>query len=92
MCGSKIAPLPRFILQLAAEDLGLGSCWVQIRYREHDEHQNSESYVRQVAAIPDHLRVDAIIGIGHPNEEKPGHPQQSLKQDRIHWQQYEPKR
>jgi len=80
-----------FILQLTAQDLGLGSCWAQIRCREHTETENSESYVRRVADIPDHLRVDAIIGIGTPDEEKQGHPDEALRRERIHWQAFSQK-
>ncbi len=77
-----------FILQLTAEDLGLASCWAQIRCREHDETMGAETYVRRTTNIPDHLRVAAIIGIGNANEEKPGHPDESLRRERIHWQKY----
>ncbi|WP_321529867.1 nitroreductase family protein [uncultured Desulfuromonas sp.] len=77
-----------FILQLTAQDLGLGSCWAQIRCREHDDTTDAESYVRRVAGIPDQLRIDAIIGIGEADEEKEGHPEDELRQERIHWQSY----
>ena len=77
-----------FILQLTAQDLGLASCWAQIRCREHDDHQDAESYVRHIAGIPQNLRVDAIIGLGTADEVKEGHGDETLRRDRIHWQKY----
>jgi len=49
------------IVQLAAEDLGLGSCWVQIRKRNHNDEISSEQYVQQLLQIPSHMRVLSII-------------------------------
>jgi len=77
-----------FCLQLQASDSGLASCWVQIRCRQHDEQQEAEDYVRQVVKLPEHMRVDAIIGIGVGDEEKPGHEREQLKWPRIHNQSF----
>ncbi|NCD24886.1 MAG: NAD(P)H-dependent dehydrogenase/reductase [Deltaproteobacteria bacterium] len=71
------------ILHLAAQSLGLGSCWVQIRLREHLPGITAEERVRQILNIPDHLRVEAIVSIGHPAKAPKPHPRQSLKDQRI---------
>ena len=34
------------VIQLTAEELGLGSCWVQVRLRPHDATSSAESYVK----------------------------------------------
>ena len=57
-------------LQLAAEDLGLGTCWIQIRGREHDEETSSEDYIKRTLNIPDQYVVESIIALGYPAEEK----------------------
>lgn len=72
------------IVQLAAEDMGLGSCWVQIRNRMHNETRTSEEYVRNLLNIPDHLVIESIIGIGVPDEVKEGHEETTLQYDKIH--------
>ncbi|MCP3177674.1 MAG: nitroreductase family protein [Desulfuromonadales bacterium] len=72
------------IVQLTAASLDLGSCWVQIRLRPHDEQKSAESVVRELLDIPENYRVEAIIGLGYPGEEKAGHPASSLKSERIH--------
>ena len=34
--------------QLQAEDLGLGSCWVQVRGRDYDEETSSSEYIKKL--------------------------------------------
>lgn len=71
-------------LQYAASSLGLGSCWAQIRLREHDDRDSAENYAQELLNIPSHLRIASIIGVGHPAEEKSAHPAESLPEDRFH--------
>lgn len=72
------------ILQLAAESLGLGSCWAQIRLRPHDAGRTAEAYVREVLGLPETLVVECIIGIGYPSRGLPGHPRQGLPFAKVH--------
>ncbi len=71
-------------IQLQAEDLGLGSCWVQIRGRETESGQDSEEYVRQLLDIPYQYSVGCIVAIG--NKVKPNRPfdENSLQWEKIH--------
>lgn len=73
------------ILQLEAQSLGLGSCWVQIRDRFHGDGRSSEEVVRQLFGLPDHLRVLSIIGLGYPADRLPGHAKEKLPFDRVHF-------
>ena len=76
------------IIQLQAQDLGLGSCWVQIRKRMHDGQKTAEEYVRDVIGIPGNIVVESIIGIGYPAEDKPPHPFDSLQFDKVHYDKF----
>lgn len=76
------------IVQLAAFDIGLGSCWVQIRNRNHDEQTSSEKFVQKLLHIPDHMRVLSIIGIGYPDEKLPPVPNDKLQFSKIHYNDY----
>ena len=49
------ASIAAVIMQLEAEKLGLGSCWVQIRLRESNQGMSSEEYVRKLLGIPEHM-------------------------------------
>lgn len=60
------------IIQIAAESLGLGSCWVQIHKRFHDEEQTANEYIGELLHIPDHLEVLSIVGIGYKAKDRSG--------------------
>jgi nitroreductase len=70
-------------LQYTAEDLGLSSCWCQVRMRAHDENRSAEAYVRDTLGIPDNYLVECIIGIGYPGEDKTPHASESLDWEKI---------
>lgn len=78
------------ILQLAAESLGLGSCWAQIRNRAHNSSQSSDSYIKELLGLPQHFAVECIIGVGHPAEDKRPHPGDTLRRDQVHFEGYTP--
>ena len=58
------------ILQLTASSLNLGSCWIQIRNRMHSDELSSEDYIKRTLNLPENTRVESIISIGYPDEEK----------------------
>lgn len=76
------------LLHLAAADLGLGSCWVQVRMREHSGETMAEDKVRQILGLADNLVVEAMIAIGYPAEVKASHAKSSLLYDRIHYEKF----
>lgn len=76
------------LLHLAATELGLGSCWVQVRLREHEGSKMAEGYVRELLGLPDTMAVESIIAVGYPKEEMDGHPKESLLYDRVHWEKF----
>ena len=76
------------LLHLQATELGLGSCWVQIRLREHDQQQSAEQYVAQLIDLKQGMVIESIIAIGYPAEEKPGHPASTLLYDKVSFERY----
>jgi len=71
------------ILQLAGQSRGLGSCWIQIRLRMHDDSVTSEEYVRSVLGLPENIRVESMIAFGYPDEEKAPIPDDELQREKI---------
>jgi len=71
------------LVQMTAHSLGLGSCWIQIRLRNHDETTTSEKYIQQLLGIPEKIKVASIISIGHPEEIKRPHPESGLDYGKI---------
>ncbi len=72
------------IVQLAAEELGLKSCWAQLRLRPHEGEANASEYVRKLVGLPQGLEVPMVIAVGYPDEAKAGHPDESLKLEKVH--------
>lgn len=76
------------IVHLAATDLGLGSCWIQLRLRQHDAETTSEDYVKKLLGLGEDMVVEAVIAIGYGKEDKPGHSQSSLLYDKVSYERY----
>ena len=72
------------ILQLAAEDLGLGSCWVQIRRRMDAEGNVAEDNVRNLLGIPAHYAVLSIVAVGHKAREAKPFDEENMQWDKVH--------
>ncbi len=82
------ASISAFIIQLEAEKLGLGSCWIQIRNRKTANGEASETYVKKILNIPFHFRVECIIAMGYPDEQKPCYTQSDIMNQKIHYEKY----
>lgn len=82
------ASIASIMVQLQAEDLGLGSCWVQIRERCTAEGLSSDEYVRDVLDIPLQLQVLSIIAIGQKGMERKPFDEEHLQWEKIHINKY----
>ena len=71
------------LAQMTAQSLGLGSCWIQIRKRQHDEKTTAEKYIKKLLGLPKHIKVESIVSIGYPNEEKKPIPKSELDYQKI---------
>lgn len=83
------ASIAAILIQLAATSLGLGSCWAQIRLREHDASGRPASdCLVEWLNLPPGSQVVSVIGIGYPAEDKPGHPRDELKWHKLHAERF----
>lgn len=71
-------------MQLQAEDLGLGSCWCQIRNRQTAEDRESNDYVREVLEMPYQLDIVCMIGFGHKDQVRKPIDEDKLRWDKVH--------
>jgi nitroreductase len=78
------ASVAAILIQLQAEALGLGSCWVQVRNRVCDSVRSSEEYIRELLGIPAELHVASMISIGYPAESKPAYSESDLETGKIY--------
>lgn len=71
------------VLQLAGCELGLGSCWIQIRKRSHSRSMSADDYVKQVLGLAEDFQVECIISFGYPDEAKVPVAAADLEWDKI---------
>lgn len=71
------------LVQMTAQSLGLGSCWIQVRCRDHDDQHSSEDYIQRLLDLPKHIKVLSIVAIGYPDETREPIPVCSLDYDKI---------
>ncbi len=70
-------------IHLAASSLDLGSCWIQIRKRDHTQSVSADRYIKDLLNIPDTLMIESMIAIGYPDEIKTAHPADTLNYDKV---------
>lgn len=83
-------------MSLRATDIHVGSCWIQIRLRESKQLQqqteagtpgsriSSDTYVRNLLAIPDPYRVEAILSLGKYSEAEAKMIARSFDPSKVH--------
>lgn len=70
-------------MQLAAEELGLGTVWIQMRKRFSDSG-DSENEVRKLLNIPENYGVLCILAVGFKNENTNSYNINNIDASRIH--------
>jgi nitroreductase len=82
------ASIASIFIHLAAESLELGSCWIQIRMRMHDQTKTAQEYVQELLNIPENLNVESMIAIGYPAESKSAHRKENLQYEKVYYNEY----
>lgn len=82
------AAIASLMIQLQAEDLGLGSCWIQVRERFTADGTPSGEFVHDVLDIPLQLQVLSIVAIGHKGMERKPFNEEHLQWEKIHLNKY----
>jgi nitroreductase len=72
-------------IQLAAESIGLNSCWSQIRRRPHrgegEQTEWAEDYLRQLLGLAPPIRILAVVAIGRAIA-----PKQPRREEDLPWE------
>ena len=70
---------------LEAADLGLGAVWLQIRLRpSNEEGVTAEEFVNARLNPPKNMQVEALLVLGHINEQPEAHELPSFPSDKVH--------
>ncbi len=76
------------LVHLAAVSMDLGSCWIQIRGREHMSGERAGDYVKGLLEIPDKYEVEAIVAVGYPDENKVPRNERDLPHEKAHLEKF----
>ena len=82
------ASIATIFILLAAESIGLGGCWIQIRKRMHDERRAAKAYISELLDIPESMEIEAVVALGYPDELKPAHRKEDLLYGKVHYERY----
>ena len=82
------AAIASLMIQLQAEDLGLGSCWIQIRERFTAIGTPAGEFVHDVLDIPLQLQVLSIVAGWHKGMERKPFNEEHLQREKIHLNKY----
>ena len=82
------ASIASLMVQLQAEDLGLGSCWGQVRERFTATGMPSNEFVHGLLDLPLQLQVLSIIAVGHKGMERKPFDEAHLQWEKIHINKY----
>lgn len=75
-------------MQYQAEELGLGTCWIQIRGRSLSDGTEAGQIVRGILDIPDNITVLCILAIGNKAVGLNPQNEEKLRWDNVHINKY----
>lgn len=71
-------------MQLQAADLGIGSCWIQVRDRWQADGEPAGNLVQETLGIPEYLKVECIMSFGYSAENRRPVDLDKLKWEKVH--------
>ncbi len=83
-CWVEDGSIAAFSMQLQAEALGLGSCWIQMRGRGLSDGTSADTVIQGVLNIPENMQCLCILAIGHQADERKPQNEDRLKWENVH--------
>ncbi|MBO5187557.1 MAG: nitroreductase family protein [Prevotella sp.] len=71
-------------MQYQAEELGLGSCWIQMRGRGLSDGTDADTIIRGILDIPDNYSVLCVLAVGRKADERKPQNEDKLKWENVH--------
>ena len=72
---------------LAAEQYGLGACWVHIRNRK-GKHTSSDQEIRHLLNVPEGYSVLNLVALGEKNEFEPAYDEDDINYSHVHYDSF----
>ena len=87
-CWIEDASIAAISMQYQAEDLGLGSCWVQMRGRGLSDGTSADVVIRGILDIPENLSCLCVLAFGHKADDRKPQNEDRLKWENVHVGRY----
>ena len=87
-CWVEDGSIAAFAMQLQAEDLGLGSCWAQMRGRGLSDGTSADTVIRGILDIPENMSCLCVLAFGHKSDERKSQNEDRLKWENVHAGKY----
>lgn len=87
-CWIEDASIAAISMQYQAEDLGLGSCWVQMRGRGLSDGTSADVVIRGILDIPENLSCLCVLAFGHKTDDRKPQNEDRLKWENVHVGRY----
>ena len=71
-------------MMLAAQEAGVGSCWVQLHFRTDASGRSAEENAKEILSVPERFRIPGILALGFPAEEAQPHIPEDADLNRVH--------
>lgn len=75
-------------MHLAADALGIGSCWIQVRARDAADGSEFEEKLKEKLDIPECMKPLCILSLGNVDHQLPAHSIEDINWDKIHSEKY----
>jgi nitroreductase len=54
----------------------------------HNESQTAQEYISKLLNIPEKIKVESIVAVGYPDEQKPPHKKETLQYEKVYLNSY----
>ncbi|MBQ9487360.1 MAG: nitroreductase family protein [Selenomonadaceae bacterium] len=72
---------------LAAEQFGIGACWIHMRNRA-GQRTTADEEIRQLLNVPEKYSVLNVVALGQKNEKKSPRTENDLHLENIHYEKF----
>lgn len=72
------------LMMLQAADLGIGSCWIEVRDRYRADGIPAQEYLQELLGIPETFPIVSVVTFGYKDEERKPQDLEKLKWENVH--------
>ena len=83
-CWVEDGSIAAITMQYQAEELGIGSCWVQMRGRGLSDGTTADMVIQGILGIPENLSCLCVLALGRKADERKPQNEDKLKWENVH--------